>query len=135
MLDLLELSSSALHPDNNTRNHPEEISRTYQRKYKRQHIKVQSHVEVYLQNGFLFDEGNCTIQDLSPDGAMATRICLKNESFPLVPFILKFRITEGEFEGLVAKGEPVRFINSQGKLGIGVRFSDFEMEVPEDELL
>lgn len=88
-------------------------------------------VELYLQNGFLFDDGSCTIQDLCPEGALVTHISFKNEAFPLVPFFLKFRIAEGEFEGLTAQGDPVRFVNHQGKLGIGVRFTEFACDVLE----
>lgn len=108
-----------------------EKKKAYKRKYKRQHIKVRAQVYLYLDSGILFDEGTCTIQNLSPDGALVTDFALKNEAFPITPFVLKFKISQGEFEGLSAVGDPVRFINN-GKLGMGVCFSEFAMEI-EDE--
>lgn len=107
-----------------------EKKRAYKRKYKRQHIKVRAQIYIYLQNGILFDEGTCLIQNLSPDGALVTHIALKREAFPIDPFSLKFKITQGEFSGLSASGDPVRFVNN-GKLGMGVQFHEFEMDVTE----
>ncbi|MBI2891275.1 MAG: helix-turn-helix domain-containing protein [Nitrospirae bacterium] len=97
------------------------LRKKYKRKYERKHVKIRSEVEVYLsETGELYDRGWCTINNLTPDGALISGVWTVKGGFPLRPFTVKLRAIETDLQGVEGVFEVVRF-RSNGAIMMGMR--------------
>lgn len=105
------------------------LRKKYKRKFERKLVRAKAEMEVLLsENGQAYDRGWCTINNLTPDGAMISNVWAVKGGFPLQPFTLKLKIMESDLKGVEGRFEVIRF-RSNGAISIGLR----AVEISDDD--
>ncbi|GEM_PF-3271030 len=98
------------------------------RKHPRRVADLPVRFRILLEDGRVFNRGCATVTDIGPGGALLTDFSCARDAFPAQPFLVAFKITAGEFEGIEAECRPVRF-SFTPSFGIGVRFETISVRV------
>jgi hypothetical protein len=96
--------------------------RAHYRECERKAVEVRAEIEVVSENGKVLDTGTAIITNISPIGALLSRIETTSNSFPVGPFQINVRMQSGGFSGIGFRCSPVRFVPEQN--GIGVVFDE-----------
>ncbi|MHC4780392.1 MAG: hypothetical protein ACYTFG_17620 [Planctomycetota bacterium] len=98
------------------------------RKHPRKPSDFQVRFRILVDNGRVFNRGAARVIDIGPGGALLTDFSCARDAFPTRPFKIAFKVISGEFDGIEAECEPVRFSFSP-TFGIGVRFETISVRV------
>lgn len=102
------------------------LRKKYKRKFERKSVKIRSELEIFLaDSGSLFDRGWCTINNLTPDGALVSNVWVLSGAFPLQPFTVKLKVMETILKGVEGQFEVIRF-RSNGAIMMGMRTVDMD---------
>jgi c-di-GMP-binding flagellar brake protein YcgR len=100
------------------------IAKANKRVFPRRDFRAQALVKVCLQDGTIHSEGKAVVTNISASGMFLSRLDTKDKTLPLVPSYLEIYLTNSKLRGLKAKAKPVRFAETRGKLGLGLKFFD-----------
>lgn len=101
------------------------IRRPFKREYGRTEINAPARIEVILDSGEVFDQGDATARNIGVGGALLTNIRLNKNVLPLRNFTLKVRFGDlPELANLVGECQVVRLTDSTdaGEPELGVKF-------------
>ena len=98
------------------------------RKHPRKTSDFSVRFRILTDRGRVFNRGVARVIDIGPGGALLTDFSCARDAFPTKPFKIAFKVITGEFEGVEAECEPVRFSFSP-TFGIGVRFETISVRV------
>ncbi|MHC4841138.1 MAG: hypothetical protein ACYTDT_09315 [Planctomycetota bacterium] len=62
--------------------------------------------------------GTAILLDYSPNGALLGHLMFENGFWPDGEFSVSFKVTGGQYEGVYAYGEPLRFATSKANLAV-----------------
>lgn len=85
-----------------------QLRRIHRRRYERHGIKAEARLRLILDSGQLFDEGHCTIKNISLAGALLGNLRLPRGVLPLTHVIAHLEILEKPLAGITLTGEIVR---------------------------
>ena len=105
--------------------------RAHYRECRRKEVDIECDVQLHLPDGTHFDNGTAKVTNVSASGALLTDLRLKGESFPTGPFILRVTMRGGDYEGVIIKCQPVRFVPDRS--GVGVRLDDIYVALDDSE--
>ena len=96
------------------------------RECKRKKVDIDADVSLVLEDGTVYSEGTAKVRDVSPSGALLSRLDLSKEAFPVKPFVVDVRMRSAGYEGIRFRCKPVRFVAEEK--AIGVRFEQVSVE-------
>jgi len=101
------------------------IRRPFRREYGRALVNANAGISIVLENGEIFDEGECVTRNISVGGALLTSLKLKKMVLPLANFTIVLKMAgEHLLKNLVGECEVVRLSEAAdtGEPELGVRF-------------
>jgi hypothetical protein len=101
--------------------------RAHYRETRRTAVEIPCDLRVVLLDGSTFDTGTGTVENVSPSGALITRLKISTGCFPAAAFKLMLVLKNDDYKGIVIEAAPVRF--SLEPAGIGVRFEEIAVQV------
>ena len=107
--------------------------RAHIRKFERQEVDYPVSVKLIGLGGDLFDAGDATIRDMTPEGAFIGNLRLSGGVVPIDPFQLHFRVESGDLKGIEGSCRPVR-ITSGTTGGFGVRFQQVYVKILGEDI-
>ena len=101
------------------------LRRIHRRRFPRRLADVEAQVRVVLEDGKLFDEGQCKVRNISLAGALLGDVRLTRAVLPLHRATVHMEVKEGPLSGLPLWGYLRRY--SYGKeVEVGIVFEDME---------
>jgi len=97
------------------------------REARRTEVEIVSDVRLHLDDGTVFDSGVAMIRNVSPSGALLSRLKLCKNAYPMCRFKVEIIMRGGAYEGIVIHARPVRIESETG--GLGVQFEDIMASV------
>lgn len=101
--------------------------RAHYRETRRTAVEIPCDIRIVLQDGSTFDTGTGTVENVSPSGALITRLKIATGCFPAGPFKLMLVLKNEDYKGIVVEAVPIRFAHEPA--GIGVRFEEIAVQV------
>ncbi|MBN1809565.1 MAG: hypothetical protein JW909_10900 [Planctomycetes bacterium] len=101
------------------------------RECRRKKVDIDAAVSIMLPDGKVHDKGKAKVKDVSPTGALLADLKIKKSSFPSGPFTIEVKMLSGDYEGIVFRCQPVRFV--PGENGLGVRFVEVYVDASQDK--
>jgi len=96
--------------------------RAHYREARRTEVEIIADVRFLLADGTVFDTGVAMIRNVSPSGALLSRLKLCKNAYPMQRFSVEVIMRGGAYEGIVIHAKPVRIEFETG--GLGVQFED-----------
>ena len=95
--------------------------RAHYRKMKRRPVEIACRVRLLVDDK-LWDEGAGTVKDLSPSGALLTKLATKRDVLPIGPFRVRLELEGLDYDGIFLEGSPVRLVPEDR--GIALTFTE-----------
>ncbi len=101
--------------------------RAHYRETRRTAVEIPCDLRIVLTDGSTFDTGTGTVENVSPSGALITRLKISTGCWPAGPFKLMLVLKNEDYKGIIVEAVPVRFAHEPA--GIGVRFEEITVQV------
>lgn len=101
--------------------------RAHYRETRRTAVEIPCEIRIVLNDGSTFDTGTGTVENVSPSGALITRIKISTGCWPAAQFKLMLVLKNEDYKGIVVESVPVRFAHEPA--GVGVRFEEITVQV------
>lgn len=101
--------------------------RAHYRETRRTASEIPCDIRIVLNDGSTFDTGTGVVENVSPSGALITRLKISTGCFPAGPFKLMLVLKNEEYKGILIEATPIRFAHEPA--GIGVKFEEIGVQV------
>jgi hypothetical protein len=104
------------------------LRRIHRRREERYQTDFEARVRIAYEDGRVFDEGMCTVKNLSLTGALLCNLRLGKGVLPLARLLVHIEVVSGPLANVPLRGGIARYVFIN-EAQIGVSFSGFDEEV------